>query len=135
MRKLNETERLPQISWPATFALLIGFVAPRALNGIGVAIVSLALIPTFTISDVVVIAAAYTIASAIGVLWVFIPSGIGVREGMFVALLATLGFDVVDGIVISVVIRLISTLSDALVALIFVGMKYVTPDSQSEESN
>lgn len=134
MRKLESAERLPTISWPATIALLIGFVFPRALNGLGVAFVALILIPTYSVDDVAVIAAAYTIASAVGVLWVFVPSGIGVREATFVALMVALGFEIVDGIVISVVVRLVSTLADALVALIFVGLKYVTPVSDAKES-
>ena len=47
--------------------------------------------------ELVTVAAAYTIASAIGVWAVFVPSGIGVREGAFVAILSALGFSVEIG--------------------------------------
>jgi len=133
MRKLNGNERLPVMTWFAILSLLAGFIIPRIINGLGVGLVTLSLIPDMTIDSVLVVAAVYTIASAVGVLWVFVPSGIGVREATFVALLAALGFSIVDGIIISVVVRLISTLSDVLVAVIFVGMKYITPESTSEE--
>lgn len=115
MRKLESTAQLPVMTWGWIFSLMAGFTIPRLINGFAIIIVAMDLVPGMSIETAAVIAATYTIASAIGVLWVFVPSGIGVREAIFLLLAAAVGVDLIDAIVISVVVRLVSTLSDLVV--------------------
>lgn len=60
----------------------------------------------------------YSLAGVIGVLTIFVPSGIGVREGILVTLLSQF-VSIPEAITISVAARLINTLSDGL---IFIGL-------------
>lgn len=122
LRRIDEFESLPTMSFGSVLSLTASFTVPRFVNGIGVAMIAVTMIPSWTIFDLFVWAAAYTIASMIGIWWVFVPSGIGVREAAFVAILSAFGMNVVDGIAISIVVRLVSTVSDLVVAAIYGGM-------------
>jgi hypothetical protein len=125
-RKIEDFGALPAIGWGTAGSLVGLFTLPRIVNGIGVVLLTASLLPGTSTVDAIAIAAAYTIAGAIGVLWVFVPSGLGVREATFVAILASLGFNVVDAIALSVVARLCSTIADLVVAGIFAVMKFRT---------
>jgi uncharacterized membrane protein YbhN (UPF0104 family) len=124
MRRIDDFDALPHMPWRHVAPLVGAFTLPRIINGFGVALLTFSLLPGTSLNDVIALAAAYTIAGAIGVLWVFVPSGLGVREATFVAILAALGFNVVDAIAISVVARLASTISDLLVAAVYALMKH-----------
>jgi uncharacterized membrane protein YbhN (UPF0104 family) len=124
MRRIDDFDALPHMPWRHVAPLVGAFTLPRIINGFGVALLTSSLLPGTSLNDVIALAAAYTIAGAIGVLWVFVPSGLGVREATFVAILAALGFNVVDAIAISVVARLASTISDLLVAAVYALMKH-----------
>jgi uncharacterized membrane protein YbhN (UPF0104 family) len=64
------------------------------------------------------VAATYILASIIGMLAIFVPGGLGVREAVAVALLSAY-IPVAQAIVVTLVARLCATVSDALVALIY----------------
>lgn len=93
------------------------FLGPRLINGIGFLFVvaSITQIPSDAYLGLL---AAYILAGAIGLLAIFVPSGIGVREAVIV-LFASQYFSVEVAIVISIVARLYATLADGLVALIY----------------
>lgn len=103
------------ISTGRSLLFVVEYLLPRIINGAGAAIVAAALFATGGV-DLLLVAAAYTVAGALGVLAVFVPSGLGVREGAFVALLAAGGFELVDAVVLAVVARFVSTLADLVVA-------------------
>jgi uncharacterized membrane protein YbhN (UPF0104 family) len=100
------------------FSLL--YLAPTLTNGIAAGLVSYGILGSFEFRKFVIVASAYAIAGAIGTLAVFAPSGIGVREGVFVAILVVAGFLPIDAIIISILARFISTLSDLFVVGVFV---------------
>jgi glycosyltransferase 2 family protein len=133
LRRIEEFDSLPTMPWRNVTPLVGAFTLPRIINGVGIGLLTVSLLPGIAMNDVVAIAAAYTIAGAIGVLWVFIPSGIGVREATFVAILAAIGFDVVDAIAIAVLARLSSTISDLLVAGVYGTMKYFSKSSDRNQ--
>jgi uncharacterized membrane protein YbhN (UPF0104 family) len=135
LRRIDDFDVLPTMPWRNVAPLVGAFTLPRIINGIGIALLTLALLPNTAANDVVAIAAAYTIAGAIGVLWVFVPSGLGVREATFVAILAALGFNVVDAIAISVIARLSSTIADLVVAGFYFLMKYFSRKSPRSREN
>ncbi len=124
MRKMDDVRSLPHMSLVAIARLVGGYTLPRVVNGVGVGFLAVSILPAgTTFWDLVTIAAAYTIASAIGVWAVFVPSGIGVREAAFVAIVSALGVSVVDAITISIVVRLYSTFADGIVAALYGAMR------------
>jgi uncharacterized membrane protein YbhN (UPF0104 family) len=129
MRRIEDFDSLPIMPWRHVAPLVGAFTLPRIVNGIGVGLLTVSLLPNTPFNDIVALAAAYTIAGAVGVLWVFVPSGLGVREAIFVAILAAIGFNVVDAIAISVFARLTSTISDLLIAAFYGAMKYFSQSS------
>lgn len=133
MRRIDDFDALPHMPWRHVAPLVGAFTLPRIVNGFGVALLTFSLLPGTSLNDVIALAAAYTIAGAIGVLWVFVPSGLGVREATFVAILAAIGFNVVDAIAISVFARLASTISDLLVAGVYGIMKYFSRSSARKQ--
>lgn len=119
-RKLRETaEELPLISTGRSLVFVVEYLSPRIINGAGVALLAAALFSTGWELSLVTVAAAYTVAGAIGILAVFVPGGLGVREGTFVAILTATGFDLIDAIVLAIVARFVSTLADIIVAALY----------------
>ncbi|MGJ9411309.1 lysylphosphatidylglycerol synthase domain-containing protein [Aeromicrobium sp. CF4.19] len=113
------------LSTGSTLLLLVGFLGPRLLNAIGFVVL------TTSVTDVepgewAVLGAAYVLAGAIGILAVLVPSGLGVREAVIVAILVPF-VGLPAAIVVSVLARLCSTVGDALVALIYVLTRRTIP--------
>jgi uncharacterized membrane protein YbhN (UPF0104 family) len=65
--------------------------------------------------------AIYILAGIIGLLAIFVPSGLGIREGVIV-LLASHYFTVEVAIALSLAARLYATVADGLLALVYVIM-------------
>lgn len=102
----------------STALLVVGFLGPRLINAVGFVILATAV--TDVSPDLwLVFGAAYVLAGAIGILAIAVPSGIGVREAVIVAVLAPF-VGVAAAIVLSVLARLCATVGDAVVALIYV---------------
>lgn len=95
----------------------LAFLLPRVVNGVGfvMVVVSFLDVPA---TAYVPLAATYVLAGAVGILAVFVPSGLGVREGIIVVL-ASRYMPVEQAIVLSLVARLYSTVADAVVAGIY----------------
>ncbi|WP_062070639.1 lysylphosphatidylglycerol synthase domain-containing protein [Demequina sediminicola] len=98
----------------------VGFLIPRVINGVGVVIIAVALADAAPESWIP-LAAAYAIAGAVGIMAVFVPSGLGVRESVFVLFAAPyLGADM--AILVSLVARVLATFADVLIAAIYLGL-------------
>ncbi|MXO49420.1 hypothetical protein GRI69_14280 [Erythrobacter vulgaris] len=111
--KKGEPLRLLRLSGSLRHGLW--FVAPRLLNGAGFVLIVAAVAPV-TPGDWAVLGAIYVVAGAIGILAVFVPSGLGVREGVIVVLASPI-IGTSDAIFAAILARLIATAADALVAL------------------
>lgn len=96
------------------------FLLPRVVNGVGVAVIAAA-VADAPASTWVPIGAAYAIAGAVGILAVFVPSGIGVRESVFV-LFAAPYLSVEMAIVVALAARVLSTVADAIIAAAYGGL-------------
>ncbi len=118
-RKLRErAAALPLLSTPRSLLFAIEYLTPRVINGIGVAVIAVSVFGSGP-RDWFIIGAAYAVAGALGILAVFVPGGLGVREGAFVGILTASGFNVVDAIVLAVAARFVSTVSDLLIAAVY----------------
>ncbi|MFW5703417.1 MAG: lysylphosphatidylglycerol synthase domain-containing protein [Patescibacteria group bacterium] len=115
-RKSIPAEFILEPSKIAFFVLM--FTVPRLLNGIGFMIIVHALY-TVSFETAVVSIATYIFAGVIGILAFFVPSGIGVREGIIVLLL-TPYLGVSGAIIVSIYARFLTIITDILLALIYV---------------
>ena len=110
--KGEETHGKVSVLSPAhTLVLFFAFVVPRILNAVAVVLTAVALFG-INLPQGLALAGAYAVASAIGILAVFVPSGLGVREAIFVGLATLGGVSLVDAIMLSVVARVITTIAD-----------------------
>lgn len=96
------------------------YLVPRVLNGVGVMVIAAAVLGT-NADAWLAITAAYAIAGAAGIVAVFVPSGLGVREAVFVAL-ATPTLGVEGAIVVSIVARVLATIADGLLAVVWAAL-------------
>lgn len=95
----------------------LAFLTPRIINGVGVVWIAVALVEA-PASSWIPLAAAYALAGAVGIMAVFVPSGLGVRESVFVLFAAPyLGADV--AIVVALVARVLATFADVIIACIY----------------
>lgn len=112
-----------------TVRFVAGFTVPRIINGVGFVIVAASFM------DVppeawLPLAAAYVLAGAVGILAVFVPSGLGVREAViFVFALAYL--TPAQAVILAVLSRLLSTLADVVVAAYYVILKFTVGKEQA----
>lgn len=101
------------------------FVGPRILNGVGFVLIA-STVAQIGPSEWLPFAAAYVLAGAIGILAFFVPSGLGVREAVIVLVLGQY-VPVAEAIVISLLARLLSTIGDAVIAMIYVALRRTIP--------
>lgn len=101
-------------------SLQLGYLLPRLLNGVGFAMIAHSVIG-IQVSWIIPFGSAYILASIIGMLAVFVPGGLGVREAVAVALLTPF-VPVAQAIVVTLVARLCATVSDLIVALVYVTL-------------
>lgn len=102
---------------PTTLKMLLGFTIPRVVNAAGFVLLATS-VTDVAPSEWAVFGAAYVLAGAIGILAVLVPSGLGVREAVIVAVLAPY-VGVAAAIVLSILARACSTVGDALIAMIY----------------
>lgn len=94
--------------------LQLFYTLPRLLNGVGFVFIAASFLEVSP-SAYLPLGAAYIIAGAIGILAIFVPSGIGVREAVIVALTGQfIGLE--QAIVLAIVARLYTTVADAALA-------------------
>lgn len=125
MRRFSKEPLVPAdfLGTGTTIAVQLGYVLPRVINGVGFVLIAIA------VSDVgvdtwVPLAATYVVAGAIGILAVFVPSGLGVREAVIVVL-ASQYVSTTDAILMSIAARLLSTVADVIVAAIYAGLRFL----------
>lgn len=119
---------LPATYFLSTFQALrcsVEFIGPRILNGVGFVVLA-STVSMVTPSMWLPFGAAYVLAGAIGILAFFVPSGLGVREAVIVVVLSQY-IPTAEAIVISLLARLLSTVGDGVVALIYVGLRRTIP--------
>ena len=109
----------------------LAFLLPRVINGIGIGLTAAALSGA-SAGSWIPLGAAYALAGAVGILAVFVPSGLGVRESVFVVFAAPL-LGVEQAIVVSLVARVLSTVGDAVIAAI-VGVLRFVPQREGQQS-
>lgn len=107
----------------STAAFLFGFTVPRLLNGIGFVVLASA-VTTVTPDRWLAFGAAYVLAGAIGILAVFVPSGLGVREAVIFACLIAAGVAPAEAVVVSLLARLLSTIADVVVAACYAVLRF-----------
>jgi len=98
----------------------LAFLAPRIVNGVAIALIATALADA-PANSWVPLGAAYAIAGAVGILAVFVPSGLGVRESVFV-LFATPYMSVEQAIIVALAARVLTTIADAAIAGMYGAM-------------
>jgi hypothetical protein len=118
----NQAVDIPFFGFWQSTSYCAKFVLPRVISGLAVGLIATSFLGIMTVEDWLLIGAAYSIGVAVGILAVFAPSGIGVREATFVGILVIAGFDSLDVILVSVAARLVATLSDLLIGGIFVAL-------------
>jgi len=111
-----------------SLALFVGFIVPRIINGIGFVLIAATVIPVEP-ADWLYLGASYAFAGAIGILAVLVPSGLGVREAVTFALLVAVGVEPAQAVIISLLARLLSTIADAVLALVYLVIR---PPAQKE---
>ena len=109
------------LSGVSIFKFQIEYLLPRLLNGIGFVLLAISILPTVEPSMYIGLAATYIFAGIIGMLAIFIPGGIGVRESIIV-LLASSYMPVEQAIILSLVARLYTTVADIGVGLIYLSL-------------
>jgi len=112
------------LSFGESLLFQAGFLVPRVLNGVGICLIASAL------SDAgpgswVPLTAAYALAGALGILAVVVPSGLGVRESVFVFFAAQY-MPLEQAIVVSLAARILSTVGDAVIAVVYAGLRLGT---------
>lgn len=108
------------LSSKQSFKYQIWYLGPRIINGAGAVVIAATMFQVPS-SAYLPLACAYVIAGAVGILAVFVPSGVGVRESVFV-LLALPYMASQDAIILSLATRLWATVADIIVALIYFGL-------------
>lgn len=109
------------LSSKAGFGYQLAFLVPRLINGLGFVMIVASFLDVPG-DAYVPLAAAYVLAGAVGILAVFVPSGLGVRESVIV-LLASRYMPVEEAIVLSLVARLYSTVGDVVLALVYGALR------------
>ncbi|WP_061961337.1 lysylphosphatidylglycerol synthase domain-containing protein [Demequina flava] len=95
----------------------LAFLLPRVINGVGVVVIAVALADAAP-SSWIPLAAAYALAGAVGIMAVFVPSGLGVRESVFVLFAAPyLGTEM--AILVALIARVLATFADIIIAAIY----------------
>lgn len=100
------------------------YLIPRLVNGAGLVLLAISLFEV-PAPAYVPLACAYIFAGAAGILAVFVPSGIGVRESVFV-LLAVGYLPVEQAIVLALAARLLATVGDGLIGALYGVLRIIS---------
>lgn len=96
---------------------LVLYSLPRVINALGFVLLAITL---FEISSehYLIFGATYILAGIIGLLAVFVPSGIGVREGVIILFLSEF-IGTTEAVVLSIYARFLTTLADIVLTAIY----------------
>lgn len=117
-QKLRPDEML---SASQNLEFFIKFLIPRVFNGAAFVFVVESLIGLDP-SQYLVFASIYILAGIIGLMAVFVPSGLGVREAVIV-LFASAYMPAEQAVALALVSRFYATLADILIAAIYLGLR------------
>lgn len=115
-RSLKLTVTVSRISVAETIAMVLLYAAGWLILGLAMYLLAAALHAELTWRHYLYVTASYTLAGLAGFLAVFAPSGIGVREGVFIAALSRI-MPVEIATVLAVLARVVSTVGELLAAL------------------
>ena len=96
------------------------YLLPRAMNGVAFVLIALSFLPVES-SMFVGLASIYILASVVGLLAIFVPGGIGVREAVIV-LFASAYFPVDIAVLLSLIARFYATIADIGVGITYLLM-------------
>lgn len=99
------------------------FTIPRILNGLGFVLIVFTHF-SLTPETAVISFAAYILAGIIGILAFFVPSGIGVREGIIVLLLSP-HLGTTNAILVSIYARFMTVIADLVLAVIYATLRKI----------
>jgi len=105
----------------STILYLGEFTLPRLINGVGFVLVAASFMQV-PAEHWLPLGAAYVLAGAIGILAVFVPSGLGVREAV-IFLFALQYMTPAQAVILSLLSRLLSTIADGVVAVFYAGLR------------
>lgn len=97
--------------------LQLMYLLPRILIGVGFVLVAHSLVP-ISAEAVIPLAAIYILAAIVGLLAIFVPSGLGVREAVIV-LLASAYMSPAEAVVVSIAARFYATLADVGLVVVY----------------
>lgn len=118
--KKNPFKESDFLSSRQLFRFQVGYLFPRFLNGVGFVFIAQSLLPHSVDPSIYIgLGSIYILAGAVGLLAIFVPGGIGVREAVIV-LFASAYVPTEQAIILSVIARLYATLADIIVALIYI---------------
>ena len=129
--KLLKKESLSQsylLKSSELFKQQIWFVLPRFINAAGFILIT-ASVTTITPSMYPGLGAAYVLAGIIGILALFVPSGIGVREGVII-LLGSIYLPLEVITLIALLTRFYATIADLLLGIIYYFLTRYKKDHQ-----
>lgn len=109
--------REDMLSGRALLKYQAGYLIPRLLSGVGFVFIVASMLEV-TPDMYIGLAATYILAGMVGLLAIFVPGGIGVREAVIVGILVVY-FPLEQVIIVSLVARLWATVSDLGVAAIY----------------
>jgi hypothetical protein len=118
--KLLKKEPLPEeylLSSGELFKQQMLFILPRFINAAGFVLIASS-ITTITLEMYLVLGATYVLAGIIGILAIFVPSGIGVREGVII-LLGSVYLPVEVITLIALLARFYATVADILLGGVY----------------
>jgi hypothetical protein len=105
-----------------TAASFAGYLAVHTINGVGFFLVLAAIVGSDANAAVAI--GAYTLGGVAGAAVFFVPSGIGVREAVIVALLSS-AVPLEDGLVAAAAARALSIIADLLPIMLIGGFAFV----------
>lgn len=100
---------------------IIEFIVPRIANGAAFVFLAISMVGIEP-SQYLVFGAIYVLAGIIGVLAIFVPSGLGVREAV-ISLFASAYIPVEQAITLAILARFYTTVADVVIAGLYVFLK------------
>lgn len=110
--------------------LLLLYMIPRILNALGFIFVTASFLRVDYVTYIP-LGAAYIIGGAIGIMALFVPSGIGVREAVIV-LFSTPFIGSAPAIVVAIIARLYSTLADGVLAAGYILLNLINKKAERQ---
>lgn len=110
----KEVAKKDLLNMSENLSYFIKFIGPRIVNGAAFVFVAISLFHVEP-KNYIVFAAVYVLAGIIGILAIFVPSGLGIREAVIVLFLSAY-MPAEQAIIISVVARLYATVADLFIA-------------------